>query len=427
MMKSNDRPRRSAVVGVIAAALLGTLATAGATVAASPEPEPLTGSGTVRVVVGSWWDRVYDDLVAKWAEDHPEITLELIPTPNSGYVEAFTSSVLAGSPPDVIDLSSRAISTVASQGLLQPIDDLVAHVDVSDIAPGVFAAGQFEGQQVALPSRSSAMILYYNKDVFDKAAVPYPTDDWTYEDLVQICQDLTMDDQFGVGISADLSDPGAAMNWLLPMVWAHGGDVLTEDLSEAATTTDEFKQGLALWTGLYTTHKCAPEGTPVFNFPRDLAPMFTADRLGIIASDGSGATQLADLGADNWGIVMMPNNQSKATGWLVGVPTGAANPDAAKVFIDWLLTTDVQSTVTPEPPALFSAMKSPKWDNETTALTAKAGAEANARPDPPSPYWNAIANAVLTEAQKVLVGDLTVDEAAETMKTEIDGIIAAGG
>jgi multiple sugar transport system substrate-binding protein len=408
-------------------AVIGALvATAVPAAAASPEPEPLSGSGTVRVVVGSWWDRVYDDFTAKWAQDHPEITLELIPTPNAGYVEAFTSSVLAGSPPDVIDLSSRAISTVAAQGLLQPLDDLVPYVDVADIAPGIWAAGQYGGQQVAMPSRSSAMILYYNKDVFDKAGVPYPTDDWTYDDMVEVCKALTVDDQYGVGISADLSDPGAAMNWLLPMVWAKGGDVLTQDLSEAATTTDEFKEGLALWTGLYTTHKCAPEGTPVFNFPRDLAPMFNADRLGIIASDGSGATQLQDLGTDNWGMVMMPENQSKATGWLVGLPVGAANPDAAKVFIDWLLTTDVQGTVTPEPPALFSAMASPKWANEVTALTAKAGAEANARPDPPSPYWNAIALAVLTEAQKVLVGDMTVDQAAESMKGEIDRIIATG-
>ena len=300
MEKTNERSRLGALA-VVVVALLGTLVATMAPTAAGASPEPLTGSGTVKVVVGSWWDRVYDDLTAKWAEEHPEITLELIPTPNSGYVEAFTSSVLAGSPPDVIDLSSRAISTVASQGLLQPLDDMVPYKDVADIAPGMWAAGQFDGHQVALPSRSSAMILYYNKDVFDKAGVPYPTDDWTYEDLIQVCQDLTMDDQFGVGISADLSDPGAAMNWLLPMVWSQGGDVLTEDLSAAATTTDEFKKGLALWTDLYTKYKCAPEGTPVFTFPRDLAPMFNADRLGVMASDGSGATQLADLGTDNWG------------------------------------------------------------------------------------------------------------------------------
>ena len=44
----------------------------------------------------------------------------------------------------------------------------------------------------AIPDRSGAMILYYNKDLFDAAGVEYPTAAWTQEDAEAAMEKLTV-------------------------------------------------------------------------------------------------------------------------------------------------------------------------------------------------------------------------------------------
>lgn len=413
----------------VAVLLIAATAIAGCT-SASPQPSAsstgdIQASGNLRLWVGSWWEPDVPAIVERWEKDHPEITLEILPTPNNGYVEAFTAATLGGDPPDIIDLSSRAISTVVAQDLLQPIDDVKAKIDSSDYGSGMWIASTYNGVTYTIPSRASAMVLFYNKTMFDKAGVGYPTDDWNYDDLVQVAKDLTSGDQYGIGMGTDLSDPGAAMNLFLPLIWGHGGDVLTEDFSAAATTTPEFIEGLTYFTDFYTKYKVAPEGTPNFNVPRDLIPMFQANKLAIFASDGSGRTALEPTPEVEYGMVLLPNKVGKATGWAMGIPAGAKNPDAAKVFLEWWADPTIQGELSPVPPARVGALSYPKWNDPLNEIFIRAG--ENARPDPGSPYWNAIAIAVLTEVQKVLVGDLTPAEAGATMEKAINDIIKRGG
>ena len=40
-------------------------------------------------------------------------------------------------------------------------------------------------------------ILYYNKDLFDKAGVAYPTENWTWDDLTAAAEKLTVKDASG--------------------------------------------------------------------------------------------------------------------------------------------------------------------------------------------------------------------------------------
>lgn len=47
------------------------------------------------------------------------------------------------------------------------------------------------GKHYALPYSMATYGLYYNKAMFDKAGVPYPTDDWTWDDLRAAALKLT--------------------------------------------------------------------------------------------------------------------------------------------------------------------------------------------------------------------------------------------
>ena len=170
--------------------------------------------------------------------------MNIQPLPINGYLDKFTTTALGGAAPDVVDLDTTWVSTVAAHGLLQPLDDLVAKLPVADISPAAWKASQFKGVQYAIPNRSGPGVYYYNKTVFDKAGVPYPTDDWTYSDFLEIAKKLTIPgQQYGVGVPADVSDPSNVTTMFAPMLWAMGGDFLIGRWHEAADQQPRERQG----------------------------------------------------------------------------------------------------------------------------------------------------------------------------------------
>ncbi len=44
-----------------------------------------------------------------------------------------------------------------------------------------------------VPHALNTIAMVYNKDIFDEAGVPYPTDDWTFDDMIAMAKKLTLD------------------------------------------------------------------------------------------------------------------------------------------------------------------------------------------------------------------------------------------
>src|SRR5690606_28445580 len=220
------------------------------------------------------------------------------------------------------------------QGLLQPLDDLVPQLPVDDLAPAAWQASQFKGTQYAVPNRSGPGVYYYNKTVFDKAGVPYPTDGWTYDDLLDIVQKLTIPgDQYGIGVPADISDPSNVTTMFAPILWAMGGDFLNEDNTEAAINSPEAVAAITYWSDLYLKYKVAPEGTPNFTTTRDIQPLFEANKVGLLTSSSNAFDTFAKNPDLQWGVVLSPDGVNRGGGWTMGIPVGAQNTEGAKEFL----------------------------------------------------------------------------------------------
>jgi len=75
---------------------------------------------------------------------------------------------------------------------IMPIDDLVERdgLDLSAYG-GVLDNIIVDGKLYGLPYRSDFWILFYNKDMFDEAGIPYPTNDWTWNDFRETALKLT--------------------------------------------------------------------------------------------------------------------------------------------------------------------------------------------------------------------------------------------
>lgn len=104
----------------------------------------------------------------------------------------------------------------------------------------------------------SNVILYYNKDLFDKAGVAYPTNDWTWDDMLAAAKKLTLDtngdgkiDQWGFAVN------NVVWVWAA-FVWAHGGDILSPDRKQCLLQSPEAIEALKFYYGMLTDQKVSP-------------------------------------------------------------------------------------------------------------------------------------------------------------------------
>lgn len=379
--------------------------------------------GTVTIWVGSWWQPQVELTQKLWAKEFPDAKLAFEPLPINGYLDKFTTSALGGTPPDVIDLDTTWVSTAAGKGLLQPLDDLMKQVDVADISPAPLSAGKFKGVQYALPARGGPEVFYYNKTVFDRAGVPYPTDSWTHDDLVTIAQKLTIKgEQYGIGVPADLSDPSNVLSLFCPMLWFFGGDFLTPDGKAPAINSPASVKAITYWSDFYVKYGASPEGTPNFSTTRDLMPLFEANKVGLISSSSNTFDALLQKPNVKWGAVLAPDKINRAGGWTMGVPVGAKNAEGAKAFIRWMMIPEIQAQVMNRFPASIKARKLPPWNDPKWDIFNKA--DPDGRAVPVVAGWFEMQTAVLTNLQKVLVKQLTPQQAADAAAAEIKKIIA---
>ncbi|CAH1688882.1 conserved exported hypothetical protein [Hyphomicrobiales bacterium] len=380
-------------------------------------------SNVITIWVGSWWEPQIPLAQQLWAKDFPDVRLNIQALPINGYLDKFTAAALGGSPPDVNDLDTTWVSTVAAQGLLETLDKLVDKVPVADLAPAVWKASQFKGTQYAIPMRSGPGVYYYNKTVFDKAGVPYPKDGWTYADLLDIAQKTTIPgQQYGIGVPADISDPSNVLTLFAPILWAKGGDFITPDGSAPAINTPQSVAAITYWSDLYLKYKVTPEGTPNFTTTRDIQPLFEANKVGLLTSSSNAFDTFSKNANLKWGMVLSPDGVNRGGGWTMGVPVGASNPDGAKQFLVWLSQPDILAKVLNRFPANKKALELPPWNNPAIAIFKEA--EQGARSVPSVAGWFQMQEATIVELQKILVGQKSPQQAADAAAATIARIIS---
>jgi multiple sugar transport system substrate-binding protein len=168
--------------------------------AAAPSGEQITLRMAV-FIIPAWMD-YYTKKAEEFTKLNPNIKVETQLVGAQEYFVDMTTQLAAGVGPDLIFVCNTVnFPEYAAAKYLVPLDDYLKadNVDLSDYVPEALQGATYEGKLYALPDsyHNGDSILYYNKTMFDKAGVAYPTDDWTYDDLAAAAKKLTTGDQFG--------------------------------------------------------------------------------------------------------------------------------------------------------------------------------------------------------------------------------------
>lgn len=131
-----------------------------------------------------------DVLIKNFEQENPNIRIKIVEGPNASdlYENLYTSAFILGdSPYDLVNMDVVWAAKFAAAGWLLDLSNRVTDEDLKAFLDKDVEAGRYEGKLYRMPLRSDAGMLYYRKDLLDKAGVQPPE---TFEELVEIAQDL---------------------------------------------------------------------------------------------------------------------------------------------------------------------------------------------------------------------------------------------
>jgi multiple sugar transport system substrate-binding protein len=177
-------------------------------------------------------------------------------------------------------------------------------------------------------------VLYFNRELFQAAGAPMPTDNWTWDQWREAATRLTKPggDQWGTQV------PGP-----YPMIWSNGGEVLNRDLTACVLDGEASVEGLQYRQDLMHRYQVAPRPndlpgmTAINQFMQGRVAMFPGLRS---AGNTEGFVQ-------PWvDVALFP--KGKAGRWFqmpgnaVGIGSQTKHPQAAWEVAKWLTSTEFQ-------------------------------------------------------------------------------------
>ena len=178
------------------------------------------------------------------AESGVKVTINVVDWDN--YWTLLEAGASGGQMPDVFWMHSNTAQLYMENDLLLNLDDYIAADDAIDLAnyyEGVVNLYNSNGVQYALPKDHDTIALLYNKAIFDKYGVDYPTDDWTWDDVLAAAKTITeagaADGVYGYAINTSNNQDG----WY-NIIYDYGAQVITDDHKGTTIGSEQGKAAM---------------------------------------------------------------------------------------------------------------------------------------------------------------------------------------
>ena len=173
------------------------------------------------------------------------VTVEQSVVPWADYWPNLATALPAGGGPDIMWMNHPNSVTYMPTGLLLDLTDF--NIDMSGIPSALYAPYIFEGRLYGVAVFFDTIALFYNKDIFDEAGVPYPPHrGWTWDELREAAIALTYRSGGEVvryGISFGTHVQGGTNNF----IWQNGGEFQNADRTAFTFDNPESLEAIQFW------------------------------------------------------------------------------------------------------------------------------------------------------------------------------------
>ena len=369
----------------------------------------------------------YENLIAAFHGAHPDIHVQLQHIPSqSDYRQRLAAEFSSGAPPDVMLLNYRRFGTFAAQDGLEPLTTYLAEskiISQADFFQPAIESFYLEEELWCIPQNVSSLVVYYNKDLFDAAGVPYPTNTWTHDDFLAAARQLTkvLDgdgriEQYGAGIAPNIFR-------LAPVIWQFNGQ-LVDDLENPTRLMIDSPEALAAFqwfVDLQVKEQVVPDA--VAESAESSESRFLNGRLAMYFNSRRGVPTYRTISSFDWDVAPLPQGKQAAgilhsDGYCMAQRT--QNKEAAWTFIEFANSTIGQEIVAASGRTVPSLIEVA----ESEAFLSPNLPPANSRVYidtidtlkrvPIMTTWVGIEETASQEVERAFYGQASVEEAAKT-------------
>jgi multiple sugar transport system substrate-binding protein len=390
---------------------------------------PGGGTGGEPVTLTLWAfegeEAFFPTLKERFEAEHPNITLEITEIPEDNYATKVDTALAAGRPPDLgLTYEQRWFKA----GAVLTLDDVIASkgIDLSTFNQNAMSGCRYEDHIYCLGSYTGAVLLFYNKEVFDAAGVPYPS----------ATEPMTID-EFGA-VAAQVSQPNEDLS---KRVWGTIGEAPFWWSDPITHFSDDGRSTQGYMNDAPTVHLYdvmsglvrdgyAPTGSEFELLGTE--DLLATGQVGMVISDNLVAIEALETAGIEWGAAPVPIESSGApvyvASWTdqVGVFASTDHPQEAKEFVAFLGTegNELRIEVADQLPLDSAAPGAETWAEKSEGRADVMEAVALARDavfvpgfwDVTSPLWDSY--------DAMIAGDTTpqegLDESAPVVQENLD-------
>lgn len=273
---------------------------------------------------------------------HPDIRVQIEHTPDMGYQQKLQTLVRGSNLPDVFYVNEADVPWLVRDGALRDLRPLVER-DRAEVQPDDFyretqSCFEVDGGTYGICKDFATLVCYYNKDLFDKWDVPYPTGDWTWEQFLATAKATTHQgdghDDWGFLFETWSEE-------LFPWIWQAGGEVAQDRpprwLMGDPEHVDASAEALQFLSDLIWEHRVSPP--PSVTRDQGGSSLFQLGRVAMCTYGRWKHMDFKHITRFEWDVVELPRHRRQATTTFsvaYGVAASTPHPEKAWTLVKFL-------------------------------------------------------------------------------------------
>lgn len=158
-------------------------------------PEKTALEGSLRFM---WWGgesrhKATVEAVDAFIKKNPGLNVAYEYSGFSGYFDKLLTQMAGNNAPDLVQLSYTAVNEYIVRGQLQPLNEYIDNgtLDISQLDRTLLDTYKVDGKYYAIPTGVNTLFLFYNKTLFDKFGIAYPTTGMTMDEVYAKAKEFT--------------------------------------------------------------------------------------------------------------------------------------------------------------------------------------------------------------------------------------------
>lgn len=248
-------------------------------------------------------------ILEDFEKQNPNIKINFLHIPQN-YFQKIHLLFASNTAPDVIFINNQYLPVYANAGVLEDLTPYTENFELNKFYKKSVESLSWKNKVYAIPRDISNLVIFYNKDIFDKNNVPYPKQNWTFKEFLQTGQKLThTPDVFGISFEEEPL-------FFLPYLTSEGGG-----FEENKFNSETSKQALAFYSDLRNKYHIAPRKEEAAS--ATMAQMFLQGKLAMHLSGRWLVPKYRQEAKFDWDITEFPHGKKgsivplDSSGWAI--------------------------------------------------------------------------------------------------------------